>query len=155
MDARSGLSGATPSTVGESAWRTTVPIRFSHCDPAGIVYFARYFDIMNGVVEDWFGGALGIDYHEMIGPRRIGLGYVSANADFAKPGFMGDRLYFAVLVERIGRSSCTLRIHAFRGEEPVLQARLVMVATSLQTHTSIALPDDLRAALERYQESCR
>jgi len=155
MDTRSAASENPEHMVGERAWRTAVPIRFSHCDPAGIVYFARYFDIMNGVVEDWFGEALGIDYHEMIGPRRIGLGYVSANADFAKPGFMGDRLEFAVLVERIGRSSCTLAIHAFRGEEPVLRARLVIVTTSLQTHTSIALPDDLRAALERYQETCQ
>lgn len=155
MDEGSGLSETPSWTVSDRAWRTTVAIRFSHCDPAGIVYFARYFDIMNGVVEDWFGEALGIDYHEMIGPRRIGLGYVSAGADFAKPGFMGDRLDFAVLVERIGRTSLTLRIHASRSSEPVLQARLVIVTTSLETYTSIALPDDLRAALERYQEYCQ
>ena len=132
-------------------------IRFSHCDPAGIVYFApRYFDLMNGVVEDWFGEALGIDrYHEMIGPRRTGLGYVSAGADFAKPGFMGDRLEFAVAVERIGRKSVALRVHAFRASEPMLQARLVIVTTSLVTHTSTVLPEDLRAALELYQENCQ
>jgi acyl-CoA thioesterase FadM len=155
MDARSKMNEKAASEVSERAWRTVVPIRFSHCDPAGIVYFARYFDLLNGVVEDWFGDALGIDYHEMIGPRRIGLGYVSAGADFAKPGFMGDRLDFAVLVERIGRTSVTLRIHALRSSEPVLQARLVIVTTSLVTHTPIALPDDLRAALERYQENCQ
>ena len=42
------------------AWRITVPVRFSHCDPASIVYFPRYFDMINGVVEDWFAGALGL-----------------------------------------------------------------------------------------------
>lgn len=155
MDQGSGLSEQMDSIAGDRVWRTTVPIRFSHCDPAGIVYFARYFDILNGVVEDWFGEALGIDYHEMIGPRRIGLGFVSAGADFAKPGFMGDRLDFSVLVERIGRSSLTLKISASRSSEPVLQARLVMVTTSLETHTSIVLPEDLRTAVERYQETCQ
>lgn len=142
------------TTPGERAWRTSVPIRFSHCDPAGIVYFARYFDLLNGVVEDWFCQELQIDYHEMIGPRRIGLGYVSARADFARPGFMGDELECAVVVHRIGRSSLTLHIHVSRGSDPVLLAQLVIVTTSLETHQSIPLPDDLRAALERYQEKC-
>jgi len=140
---------------GERAWRTAVPIRFSHCDPAGIVYFARYFDLLNGVVEDWFCRELKIDYHEMIGPRRIGLGYVSAKAEFAKPSFMGDQLECAVVIRRIGRSSLMLQIHASRRSDPVLLAELVIVATSLETHQSIPLPDDLRAALERYQEKCQ
>lgn len=30
-----------------------------------------------------------------------------------------------------------------------------MVTTSLEHHRSIPLPDDLRAALERYLESCQ
>ncbi|QFU18087.1 acyl-CoA thioesterase [Microvirga thermotolerans] len=148
---RRDLAGPVPA----GAWRTEVPVRFSHCDPAGIVYFARYFDMLNGVVEDWFSEALGIDYHDMIGRRRTGLGFASAGAEFLSPGFMGDRLTCAVTVERIGRSSLTFRIHASRGDEPVFAARLVMVTTSLDTHRSIPLPDDLRAALERYWESCK
>ncbi|MCB8820824.1 acyl-CoA thioesterase [Microvirga rosea] len=146
-------SEATLPTAVNRAWRTTVPVRFSHCDPAGIVYFARYFDILNGVVEDWFCECLGIDYHDMIGPRRTGLGFVSAGAEFTKPGFMGDHLDCAIVIERIGRSSLTFHIHATRAEEPILVARMVMVTTSLETHRSIPLPDDLRAALERYWEN--
>jgi 4-hydroxybenzoyl-CoA thioesterase len=155
MDLETGLQDRSAPDLPQRAWRTDVPIRFSHCDPAGIVYFARYFDLLNGVVEDWFGEALGIDYHEMIGPRRIGLGYVSAAADFSRPGFMGDRLECVVLVERIGRTSLALCIHALRDSALVLRARLVIVTTSLETHTAIPLPDDLRDALERYKENCQ
>jgi 4-hydroxybenzoyl-CoA thioesterase len=140
---------------GPNVWRTTVPVRFSHCDPAGIVYFARYFDMLNGVVEDWFLEALQIDYYEMIGPRRVGLGYVSANADFKAPGRMGDRLECAVVVDRIGNTSMTLHVHVCRGDEVVLRAGLVIVTTSLVTHRAIAIPDDLRAAATRYQENCQ
>jgi len=155
MDRRLQTLDDKDPVPSEKVWRTVVPIRFSHCDPAGIVYFARYFDLLNGVVEDWFNQSLKIDYYEMIGPRRVGLGYVSANADFFRPGFMGDQLECAVVVHRIGRSSLTLHVHASRDAEPVLLARLVIVTTSLKTHKSIALPDDLRAALERYQEKCQ
>ena len=137
------------------AWRTIVPVRFSHCDPAGIVYFPRYFDMINGVVEDWFAGALGLPHHHFIRDRRIGLGPAHAEADFMKPGFLADELVFAVLVERIGNSSLALSVHAHRGEEPVLVARMTIVTTSLVEHQAIRIPDDLRAALEAYRERCR
>jgi 4-hydroxybenzoyl-CoA thioesterase len=138
-------------TLSPNAWRTETRIRFSHCDPAGIVYFARYFDLMNGVVEDWFSGALGLDYADFIGPRRIGLGYASCEADFAAPGFMGDRIAFVVIVDRIGGASLTLRIHAYRGQDAILSAHMTIVTTSLVEHRAIPIPEDLRSALERYQ----
>jgi acyl-CoA thioesterase FadM len=36
------------------AFTRSVPVRFSHCDPAGIVYFPHYFDMFNGLIEDWY-----------------------------------------------------------------------------------------------------
>jgi acyl-CoA thioesterase FadM len=144
-----------PAALPPGAWRITVPVRFSHCDPAGIVYFPRYFDIINGVVEDWFPGALGFAHHSFIRDRRTGLGPARAEADFFKPGLLGDELVFTVLVEDIGNASLALAVHAHRGDEPVLTARLVIVTTSLERHRAVPIPDDLRAALERYRERCR
>ena len=43
----------------------TVPIRFSHCDPAGIVYFPHYFDMFNGLIEDWYTEQLGVNYAKL------------------------------------------------------------------------------------------
>src|SRR5579871_2410797 len=108
-------------------WSTTVMIRFAHCDPAGIVYFASHFDILNGVIEDWFITALGIDYHDVVGARRVGLGYVHAACDFAVPAGMGDRLDYSVTVERVGTKSIPLRIIARKGPTEVLSATLVIV----------------------------
>ena len=50
-----------------------VRIRFSHCDPAGIVFFPQYLVMTNALVEDWFNESLGIDYSAMIRTRRVGL----------------------------------------------------------------------------------
>lgn len=136
-------------------WRGEVPIRFSHCDPAGIVYFARFFDLMNGAVEDWFAEALGLSYHDLIGPRRVGLGYGHVEADFLRPCRMGERLTFAIEVTRVGGASATLAVHGYRDGEAVLGMRAVIVTTSLVEHRAIPLPDDLRAALVRYREACR
>jgi acyl-CoA thioesterase FadM len=46
----------------QGAFSRTVPIRFSHCDPAGIVYFPHYFGMFNGLIEDWYTEQLGVDY---------------------------------------------------------------------------------------------
>jgi len=137
------------------AWRGQVPVRFSHCDPAGIVYFARYFDMMNGVVEDWFAGALGLDYHDIIGRRRTGLGYVSAQVEFLRPARMGEVLVFVPLIERIGGASATLSLRGYNAGQPALAGRLVMVTTSLETHRAIPLPADIRSGMESYRERYR
>lgn len=134
-------------------WTTTVKIRFAHCDPAGIVYFAAHFDILNGVVEDWFGEGLGLDYHDIIGRRRVGLGYVHASADFHQPARMGDRLTYAVSIDRVGTKSLPLRITAHRDGAEVLAASLVIVVTDLEAMVSIPIPDDIRAAVSAYRET--
>jgi acyl-CoA thioesterase FadM len=130
-------------------------IRFSHCDPAGIVYTPRFVDLMNGVIEDFFPQALGLDYYRFIRDERIGLGYVKLDCDFFLPGLMGDQLVFSVVVGRIGGASATLVVHGHRGEDELVRGRLVMVTTSLAAHRPIPLPADLRTALTAYQDRCR
>lgn len=133
-------------------WSTDVTIRFGHCDPANIVYFASHFDILNGVVEDWFTHALGLPYADLIAKRRIGLGYAHASCDFRIPARMGDVLTYAVAVEKVGNKSLPLSIVARLGHAEVLSASLVIVATDLDQGTSIPLPDDIRAAAHAYAE---
>jgi 4-hydroxybenzoyl-CoA thioesterase len=48
-------------------------IRFSDCDPAGIVFYPQYFVMFNGLVEDWFDDGLQIGYERLVAQRRIGL----------------------------------------------------------------------------------
>jgi 4-hydroxybenzoyl-CoA thioesterase len=138
--------------MAEKLWSTDVAIRFGHCDPANIVYFASHFDILNGVVEDWFTQALGFPYADLIARRRLGLGYAHASCDFRVPARMGDVLTYTVAVERIGTKSLPLRIVARLGHAEVLSASLVIVSTDLDQGTSIALPDDIRAAVRAYGE---
>ena len=47
-------------------------IRFSDCDPAGIVFYPQYFVMFNGLVEDWFNEGLGVGYRKVVIERRIG-----------------------------------------------------------------------------------
>ena len=143
---------ATPSTaVPAAVFSHTCPVRFSHCDPAGIVFFPQYFVMLNGVVEDWFTQALGIDYHHFIGQRRLGLPTVSLHCDFVAPSFMGDSITFQLHVERVGKRSITLNIACVGADGPRLQMRQVLVTTSLAEHGSIDIPPDVLEAITRWQ----
>jgi 4-hydroxybenzoyl-CoA thioesterase len=127
-------------------------LRFGDCDPAGIAYYPRYFDLLNSVVEDWC-GAMGVPWKILFGQRRIGLPTVRFEVDFHAPAFLGDELLFSLALMRIGKKSVDLE-HIVRRDGKVLwRAKQVLVATSLETHKSITWPDDLRAALVSFQEA--
>jgi len=128
----------------------TRAVRFSDCDPAGIVFFPQYLVMLNGFVEQWFDDGLQIRYATLIGERRTGLPTVRLELDFTAISRHGETLTLQLAVEKLGRSSLALR-HEFRGgdDELRLRARQVIVCTSLDTHKPIALPDDVRAAIER------
>lgn len=123
------------------------PIRFSHCDPAGIVYYPQYLVLFNHLVEDWFTEGLGVSYADMLGTRRIGLPIVRLECDFRAISRMGETLRFGLAVERAGGKSLTLALDARLGEAQRVAARQVLVFTSLETHNAIDIPADVRAAL--------
>ncbi len=130
-------------------------IRFSHCDPGGIVYFPRYFDMMNALVEDWFYQRLGLDYAGRLMSDGQGLPTARAECDFLRPSLMGETLSWTLSVTRIGTSSITVGIAAACDGEERLRATLVLVATSLATHRPTPIPDDLRQAVETYRAESR
>jgi len=126
-------------------------IRFSDCDPAGIVFYPQYFVMLNGLVEDWVSDGLGIDYHAFIRERRIGLPTVRLEADFRAVSRMGDKVTLGLAVERLGSRSMTLVLRCFEpaSGELRMQVRQVLVTTSLESHRAVEIPQDMRAAILR------
>ncbi len=125
-------------------------IRFSDCDPAGIVFYPQYFVMLNGLVEDWVDDALDIGYRNLVIERRVGLPTVRLEADFRAVSHMGDRVVLALAVERLGGRSITLKLRCLGAEgDTRMELRQVIVTTSLVTHRAIDVPPDLRAAITR------
>jgi acyl-CoA thioesterase FadM len=83
-------------------------IRFSHCDPAGIVYFPRFFDLAHATMEDWFAGGVNYPLPDLIRDRHIGTPTVSIQCDFALPLRMGDTLRFELRVSKLGNAAIHL-----------------------------------------------
>ena len=127
-----------------------VRIRFSHCDPAGIVFFPQYLVMTNALVEDWFNEGLRVDYAQMIAQRRVGLPIVKLDCEFARPSQMGDTIMLTLSVSEIGRRSISIEIVGHCGGETRFRAKQVLVTTSLESGTSIDIPADIASALATF-----
>lgn len=146
---------ASETEAPQAEFRRARMIRFSDCDPAGIVFYPQYFVMLNGLVEDWVSEGLGIDYHALISERRIGLPTVRLEADFRAVSRMGDQVALGLSVERLGSRSMSLVLRCFEpaSGELRMQVKQVLVTTSLESHRAVEIPQDLRAAILRASPS--
>jgi 4-hydroxybenzoyl-CoA thioesterase len=142
------MNAASSST---SAFRRERTIRFSDCDPAGIVFYPQYFIMFNGLVEEWFDDPLDVGYRKLIIDRRIGLPTVRLEADFRSVSRMSDTVVMSLEVERLGNRSLTLNLSCVGADGAVrMQVHQVLVTTSLLDHCAISIPDDLRKAISDF-----
>lgn len=142
-----------PNDVGlmsQAVFRRERVIRFSDCDPAGIVFYPQYFVMFNGLLEDWISDGLAVDFGALILERRIGLPTVRLEIDFSAVSRMGDQVVLSLAVERVGDRSLTLALRCESKEGQLrMAARQVLVTTSLDTHQAVDIPTDVRAAIVR------
>ncbi len=134
-----------------NAFVTTRTVRFSHCDPAGIIFYPRYFELIHEAEEDWFRDALGWPFAHMLGTMRQGFPIVRLEADFRGPSRMGEELAIALSVPEIGSTSMHLHYAVTCGGLPRLDARTIVVHLDLATGKPMPIGDDLRGRIERFR----
>ncbi len=132
------------------AFRAVHPIRFSHCDPGGIVYYPHLFDFINATVEDWYDQAIETPFEEHLLRRRMALPVVSTQCEFFKPSYIGDRLEMELAIARLGRSSIEFQITGRGKGQERLQARHVIAMVSLENYRPVPLPEPLRQQVAPY-----
>lgn len=127
-------------------FRRTELIRFQHCDPAGIVFYPRYVEMINATVEDWF-DHIGISFAEIHGPMEAAIPAVSLHVDFKSPARIGDILTFSLAVARLGTTSVALDIEAMDGTESRFTSRITLVHIAKSDYRPSAWPERFRNAM--------
>lgn len=100
-------------------------VRFKHCDPAGIVFYPRYFEMINDTVEDFFDAVVGYPFDTMM--PETGVPTASISTQFHAPSRHGDHLTIAVTLTRVGRTSLTLAQTGTCGDEARFDSVLTVV----------------------------
>ena len=130
-------------------------VRFAHCDPAGIIYYPQYFMLAHDCKEDWFRDGLDYPFRQMVTVDRRGFPIVKLEAEFARPGKMGDDLDFEVTVRAIGTTSLKLGYRCVCGAEERMRMKSVLVMSDLDSGAAVRIPDWLRARLIEFQEPAK
>lgn len=135
-----------------TAFKSDTLIRFGHTDPAGIVFYPRYFEMINNTVEDWFTEALGASFADLVLKERKGLPTVRTECEFLRPSRLGDVLTFELTAEKIGASSVTVIISAKCAGEERLRARTVLVYADYSTPVmkAVRIPSKLKERMAAY-----
>jgi len=153
-----GAPEATPLAaveVGEApanAFRSRQLVRYAHCDPGERVYFARFFDMFNAVLEDWFAEGLGSPWGSdfMVPPRDMRAPSLRIDAEFLHACVLGDVIDFDLRVRRLGRSSFELALVGAVGGQVRLRAIWTLCVIAFATGRAVPLPDDLGHAMARF-----
>ncbi len=126
----------------------TRKVRFEHCDFAGIVFYPRYFEMLNACIEDWFEMRLGRSFGQIHGPDHHAVPTARIEVSFSAPSRIGDPLELTLRPVRLGRSSVDLEIDVTSDGAPRLSAASTLVYISQDTGRPVSWPEALREAIK-------
>lgn len=134
------------------AFSTSILVRFSDLDPAGIAYYPNLVNFLHVAFEDFFAGFVGRPYPEVF---REGLGFPTAKVEmeYLAPVHYGDHVNVGVVVEHLGRTSVRFRYEGSVLGRPVFVARNTAVVVDLRDFRPIPIPHPLRERLQDALES--
>ena len=124
-------------------------VRWSDVDIAGIIYFGAYVRFIELAETELF-RALGFPYARLFDDLDIWLPRVHLDFDFHRPARMDDELIVRTRIERVGRSSITLKIAVHDAPTDALDASATLIVATVDRKTmkSRPVPNELRKALE-------
>jgi 4-hydroxybenzoyl-CoA thioesterase len=133
-------------------YRKQVLVRFGDCDAAGIVFYPRYLDMFNSLVEDWCREELNFSFSEIVTGRGWGLPTVHLEVDFVAPSVFGDVLSATLVVTALGKTSINLNI-LLQGSDSVdrVRGKVTLVLIDRKQHRAIPIPDEVRERILSFQ----
>lgn len=138
------------------AYQMPIEVAFRHCDPAGIVFYPRYVEMINDTVEHWFKHGLSVDFDTLHRLRGIAIPVVDLHCSFSAPSRVSESLMAHLGVAKQGQRSLNLEFRlesAGADRQLKLKAELAIVFCDMQTMRPISIPDDLQAAIAGYLSS--
>jgi 4-hydroxybenzoyl-CoA thioesterase len=133
-----------------AVFRYSIDVMFQHCDPAGIVFYPRFFEMMNEVTERFFKQSVGWPLSRMHAVDGRGIPSVSARLDFRAPARLGDIMDWSMWVARLGRSSATMAYAAEVAGGDVLGGEATIVHTDLEAMSPLPWTAEVRSVLEAH-----
>ena len=126
-------------------------VRWSDCDPLGIIYYGAYIRFFEHAEHEMFRAA-GLPYEVLRLERQVQLPRKAFSVEFHSPAQMDELLDIEVGVSRIGTTAITMRFEAYRASDRAHRATasLTVVCVEKESIAKRPLPDFVRDALKPY-----
>lgn len=131
-------------------FRSSRLVRFGQCDPAGIVFYPRYTELGQELVEAWFHEALGVDFRTLHEEWDHAFPTAALEIDFLRPTRYGETLDCALWVTRLGESSLALALELSCQGEVRVRMRQRLVNVDFRSLQPGPMPPALRTQFARY-----
>jgi 4-hydroxybenzoyl-CoA thioesterase len=132
--------------------RRDVMIEWGDCDPAGIVFYPRYFAMFDASTAALFAAALGFNKSEMLTRFGIvGIPMVDTGAKFLVPSKFGDVITIESRVTAFRRRSFDVAHLVYRGETLAIEAHETRVWAARDPENAarikgVTIPPEVQAA---------
>jgi len=129
-------------------------IRFKHIDYAGIVFYPRFLEMLNDLVEDWFEEALERPFSKM--HETNGIPTVDLKVQFKNAARIGEMLTKKLWVKDLKTSSMVCGFQFVnQNNKTVLEGEVTLVNVAIQEdrQTIKAEPfnEEIKARIKKYE----
>ena len=141
------------SVVSRVPFRIRRRVRWSECDPAGVVYTGKFTDFLLGAVNLFYANLVDMPYREFMRGLGIDTPCRGLEMDFRGALWPEDEFQIAVAVGEVRKTSFDLRLHATReGGEDVFFGRFTPICIPRGgERKSVAIPPAYLEALQKHR----
>jgi 4-hydroxybenzoyl-CoA thioesterase len=118
--------------------RRTIHIEWGDCDPAGIVYYPRFFEWFDECTAALFEAA-GLKKWDLVRGRGIVIPMVDTRSRFLIPSRFGDNVVVETAITRFGRSSFDVHHRMMKGADLAAECFETRVWTRMEPHVPMQM----------------
>ncbi len=124
-----------------------IRVRYSECDPQGVVFNARYGDYADLAMSEFFRAIVG-PWQVML-DRGLDCQVVSILTQWQHPAHFDEVLALQVEALAVGNTSFKIGVRMLRAADmqPLASTEISYVLVDTQHYKKISVPDDLRAQI--------
>lgn len=129
-------------------------IRFKHIDYAGIVFYPRFLEMLNDLVEDWFEEAIERPFSKM--HETNGIPTVDLKVQFKNAARIGEILTKKLWVKELKTSSIICGFQFVnQNEQTVLEGEVTLVNVKIQDDRqnikAEPFSDEIKSKITKYE----
>lgn len=124
-------------------------VRYSECDPQGIVFNAHYIAYFDIALTELWRAAVPGGYLAMV-DQGIDMVVAEARARYLAPARFDDEIGVGIGVAHLGTTSMVTAITVARGDVVLVEGEMRHVFVDVRTHEKTPIPAGVRAALEKH-----